>query len=298
MENRLSYTLVGGFFIACMVAMALFVWWIGRYGEDREAYRPYYLLTKELQSGIKKQTPVRFQGIPVGFVRGFDFSKEHSGWIEIELWVEQEIPIKRDSLAVIESQGLSGISYIAIKQGSEDSPLFGRDEKAILNLGETLVEKIGGRADMISQDLSVTLSRINALLEEKNLQKIASILESTDRVMLHLAQGTQKLESAMEAGALMMNATQKTLEGVDETLRIAQEELRGVGELRSAIQRRIEGGEYDLRSALVPWMVQSEELMLELHSTLKESRGVMQEWRASPYRFLFSETISPKGPGE
>lgn len=294
MENRLSYTLIGGFFLVCTVLMAFFIWWIGHYGESKEAYRPYYILTQELDSGIKQRTLVRFRGIIVGFVRDFRFSKEHQDKVEIELWVQKEIPIRRDSYAVVESQGLSGLSYISIKQKSALSPLFDPNERAELPLKATLLERVSGGAEQLAQSTQNALERFNRLLKEENIQKIDSILSSTDELLTHLSHSSSKLQSLFNASQIMVESGTRTLKALESTAK----ELSGMGEIKDELSKKIKSGEYDVKNALMPILRQSETLLSEMESVINDSKEVIGELKTSPYNFLFDKKISPKGPGE
>ena len=294
MENRLNYTLIGGFFLVCTVLMALFIWWIGHYGESKEAYRPYYVLAQELDSGIKRRTPVRFRGIVVGFVQDFRFSKEHQDRVEIELLVRKEIPIRRDSYAVVESQGLSGLSYIAIKQKGTLAPLFAPNERAELPLGATLLERVSGGAEQLAQSTQSALERFNGLLKEENIQRIDSILASTDELLAHLARGSGKLETLLHTSELMAESGTRAFKALEHTAK----ELSGISELKDELRQKIKSGEYDLKSTLMPLFRQSEALLGEMKSVVGESQELIGELKASPYNFLFDEKILPKGPGE
>ncbi|MGP1580123.1 MAG: MlaD family protein [Wolinella sp.] len=283
MENRISYTLIGGFFLFCTILMALFIWWIGRYGESKEAYRPYYILAQELDSGIKQRTPVRFRGINVGFVQDFRFSKEHQEMVEIELWIQKEIPIRRDSYAVVEAQGLSGLSYIAIKQKSTNAPLFDPSERAELPLGATLLERVSGGAEQLAQSTQSALERFNELLKEENIQRIDSILGSTDVLLAHLARSSSQLQTLLNTSELMAESGTRAFKMLENVTK----ELRGIGEVKE-----------ELKSTLMPLLRQSEVLLNETESAISEGKELINELKTSPYNFLFDEKISPKGPGE
>lgn len=52
MEARLNYVLLGVFLVASLVALAGFVFWMGKYDRNLGAYVEYYLYNKELPKGF------------------------------------------------------------------------------------------------------------------------------------------------------------------------------------------------------------------------------------------------------
>ena len=69
MEARLNYVLLGSFFVIVLLALAGFVLWMGKYDRNLSEYREYDIYNKELTAGSRIETPVKYLGLPVGFVK-------------------------------------------------------------------------------------------------------------------------------------------------------------------------------------------------------------------------------------
>ena len=142
MGNKINYTLIGLFFVLVVSALGIAAWWLGGYGKKADDYRSYFIKTTSLPSGIKKDSAVKFIGVDAGSVKDIRFADEKEALIELELSVRKDIPIRTDSAASAEIQGITGIGYLNISRGSMDSPLFDKNEKAYIGLEASFFDKI------------------------------------------------------------------------------------------------------------------------------------------------------------
>jgi phospholipid/cholesterol/gamma-HCH transport system substrate-binding protein len=64
---------------------------------------------------------VRFNGIQVGEVTDLGLNPDNPGEVIARIRVDVATPVKVDSVAQLEPQGLTGLSYIQISSGSPDA---------------------------------------------------------------------------------------------------------------------------------------------------------------------------------
>ena len=157
MENKNSYFIAGLFF--CLVVGFIGIFLLFMQGYNSKETRDYYIVTKELPNGIKKDGEVRFIGVPVGHIRDIYFSDPHSATIEIWLSIDDNLPIKTDSQAIVERSGISGIAHINITKGSDTARIFNKNERAQISLGEGLLDKIGSRTANLTESLDKITSK-------------------------------------------------------------------------------------------------------------------------------------------
>lgn len=92
--------------------------------------RAYFSDAGELKSGDQ----VKLGGIPVGTIDEIGWSEQTPGKVEIQMRIDEGVPLKTDSKAQIKFQGLLGSQFISITFGSTEAPLI--DENAILETEE------------------------------------------------------------------------------------------------------------------------------------------------------------------
>ena len=298
MENRVNYTLVGLFFVLVVSAIGGFMWWMISHGNDKSEYRSYYVLTNDLPSGIKKDSAVKFIGVDAGIVKDIKFASKKDAQIEIELWVANALPVKKDSAVVAEIQGITGISYLNIQKGSLDSPTFSEDEKPYLTLEASLFQKIGGKASDLTESIDKTLANLNQILNEENAKKIRSILNSMDM----LAANFHAISSSSDINASLKNLNEtllefkilakngsKTLENINSFSNSFSNLAIKFERLQELVELKIKDGEYDVRDVLNSLSQEATATFLEFQKVLKEFKRTLFRLEDRPYEFFFKD---------
>jgi phospholipid/cholesterol/gamma-HCH transport system substrate-binding protein len=122
METRANYVLIGAFTLAGLLGMLGFFLWFARVELDKQF--AYYDVAFSSVSGLSNASDVRFAGLPVGQVADVRLAPERDGTILVRLEVDAQTPVRIDSMATIESQGVTGVSYVGIDAGTPTSPLL------------------------------------------------------------------------------------------------------------------------------------------------------------------------------
>lgn len=314
MENKNSYTIVGLFFVICVFCISMFLWWMNTKGNKGYFYRPYYIQTQILPNGIKEDSEVKFIGVPAGYVKSISFSDLQKATIEIEIYVKDGLPIKKDSTAVVETQGITGISYINISKGSDDSEVFDEDKKAIISLSPGLIDKISSNAQMLANNLSQALEGLSLFLNNDNSQKINSILTTLNEVMTTVGskENITKINSIISSldqtvnnfknESVQMNdffaKATKTVDGVDRLIYNMNHTLAQLNTNQILIRERIQSDDYNLRAIAFPALNQTTNTMIEFQGVLKEIKSMLFRLEDDPYKFFFKNTKEVAKEGE
>ena len=121
METKSHNVAVGLFVLAGLIALAVVViWFSGR----QVNYAVYQASFKGPVTGLAGGTPVRFNGIDAGQVTKVDFDPDEPTQVVAVLQVRPNVPVRANSVAVVESEGLTGGAYIDIEGGTRESPIL------------------------------------------------------------------------------------------------------------------------------------------------------------------------------
>lgn len=71
-------------------------------------------------NGLSVGSPVRFNGIPVGTVRGLAIDRDDPAYSIAFTEVQADAPVFPSTRAVLEIQGLTGAAYIELSGGNKD----------------------------------------------------------------------------------------------------------------------------------------------------------------------------------
>ena len=121
METRARYALIGMFMLAVIAASFAFVYWLeNKGGFGQQAY--YRVRFENSVSGLLVGSAVLFNGIRVGEVTALTLDPEHPQQVEVMIGVQHGTPVRSDTQAGIESQGLTGGAAVTLVGGNATSP--------------------------------------------------------------------------------------------------------------------------------------------------------------------------------
>ena len=302
MENRNSYTIVGMFFIACLTAFAIFIWWMTSKNNTKVDFKEYYIHTTELPSGLKVDSTVKFIGVPAGSVSDINFVDDKNALINITMKIREDLPIKADSIASIEVQAISGVASINISRGTKD---FKPGDKPILKLEESLFSKLGNNAENITLKINQTLDKVDGFFSAENISHIESILRNIDKFTQVLTDenGLSEVDSIVKNVKKFTDSLNKTdtkelaknlntlIASANSVFKSANSVVNGYSSLQDIVTQKVKNGEYDLRNTVSPLLREASEFLNGFDKTLREFRGALQRLEDNPYEFFFTNPV-------
>jgi phospholipid/cholesterol/gamma-HCH transport system substrate-binding protein len=97
-------------------------------GVDRDMAR-YEIAFSGSVSGLQRGGQVLYRGIPVGRVADIRIDPDDVETVLVAVEIDRETPIKSDTVATLESQGLTGIAYVQLRGGTKESARLDPDAK-------------------------------------------------------------------------------------------------------------------------------------------------------------------------
>src|SRR6056297_4329602 len=153
METRANYVLIGAFALAGFLGILAFFLWFANIQLDRQF--AYYDIHFQSVSGLSEASDVRFSGLPVGQVVDVRLSPENDGTITVRVEVAAETPVRTDSVATLESQGVTGVSFVGIGPGTPDATLLtaqGRGDVPVIAAGRSTLQSLSEDApELVSE---------------------------------------------------------------------------------------------------------------------------------------------------
>ena len=145
MEERVNLVAVGVFVVVLMVTAIASVLYLSGGMYSRKSYDTYLTYMTESVSGLNLNAPVRYRGVQVGRVRAIALAPDNVELVQVTLQIERGTPVKEDTVAMLETQGLTGISYVDLTAGRRDSaPLQARpgEEFPVIRSGASLISRL------------------------------------------------------------------------------------------------------------------------------------------------------------
>lgn len=207
MENKAHHALVGFFVVFLAAAGALFTLWLSQMQFDRE-FAEYDVVFEGPVRGLREASEVRFNGIQVGEVIDLGLNPDNPNEVIARVQVDAATPVKVDSFAQLEPQGLTGLSYIQITGGSpgaEELESRSGDRPARIFARQAQLEGLVEGGETVIENAQITIARINRLLSDENIESMTNILNNIEAVS---GQFAEQEDLAARFGAAVDNFQQ------------------------------------------------------------------------------------------
>ncbi|CCB79772.1 ABC transporter, periplasmic substrate-binding protein, putative [Helicobacter bizzozeronii CIII-1] len=289
MERHVNYTLIGGLFLACMVAMVFFILWLGHVNIEDKKYLNYVVYTDKDLNGIAANTPINYKGIQIGSVKSVGFDKGHLGVVKLMIQIQSKVPVKRDSSLKVESQGLVGLKYLSLIQSNSKEFYTENDHERILHYEQSFLEQLTGDAGRISNEVLYIIKNIDKLLSPQNIENLSKIIASIQKT----TQGLDKTKDAIDI--LLAKATQTLGKGEElvthvQTLSDHVQTLADHGNrLVLDIDSKIRDKQYDFKTMLTPLVMQMQLSLRNIDNFVQKGSSLIDKFDANPYKTIFGD---------
>ena len=228
METKANYVAVGAFVLACVIGLVVTIMWLAGAQYSQE-YAYYQASFKGPVTGLGKGTVTRYNGIEVGRITGLAFDPAAPQRVIVTLQVQPNLNIREDSVASIDTQGITGASFVEISGGTKNAPLLVAKEGQrypMIKTKQSTFAQLAQTAPEVVAKLNVAASRINDLLNDDNRRAIARVLANLEETTQVIARRSADIDaSIVHANQAMANLSEAsnslrpTLEQVDLTIR-------------------------------------------------------------------------------
>ena len=100
----------------------------------------------------------------------------------VSLEVERDTPVRADSVATVDSSGITGVAFIALSAGSPDAALVNnREDVPELQPGRSTIQSLTEGAPRILGETLRVLEQVNDLMGEDNRAKVDNILNNLEQ---------------------------------------------------------------------------------------------------------------------
>ncbi len=272
METRASYILVGSFVLAILAGLFVFTVWVAKV-QLEETRQPYYIYFTGSVTGLQEGSPVRYRGIPVGTVTDIRLDPNDVSRVRVTIEVQEGTPIKTDSIASLEVQGITGGAYIQISGGTELSELLRTAHDSgvpvIPSRPSSLTVFVDAAPQLLNRALDLT-NRMADLLTPQNQAAIADILQSTRTLTAELAKASNGLESTMQQAGRTLQGFEAVGPQLNQTMAQAQRTLATV-----------EGSTKTLTGDLHDLSVSLKQTSTQLNAMVGENREAVRDFTGS-----------------
>lgn len=280
MELRANYFGIGIFVLVFAAGLLLFTLWVARVEliETRPAYR--VIFTGSV-TGLKEGSPVRYRGIPVGKVSEIRIDPDNVEQVLVTIHIDEETPIKTDTVASLEIKGMTGNSFIQLDGGTHAAPrlVASGPQPPEIPAKPSLLGALFDRAPELLDTVSTLGDRMTAILSAENERLITDALRNLHTMSVDLATAAKGAEQTMAA----MRASAQNMEGLmadmqHQTVVVAKGLDETLGRVRVTLSALDENSKVGLKD-LTETSSEVRKLAQSLKTLSDEVGGVMQDSR-------------------
>lgn len=308
METKVNYALVGAFVLilgAVLIGAAL---WLASGGTLQKKYDPYLAIVDESVAGLNLNAPVKYNGVDVGKVRDIRLDPGNPERVRLIFAIERGTPVKVDTVAVLKTQGLTGIAYVELSGGARDAPLLqavAPEPYPVIMTKPSLSARLENVLTTVLAKLDSTSGHIDTLLSEENQAAFKSALADIATVARTVAARKDSINTGItHAGRTFENAARLSAEAGPVIERIGRGadavEKMGVEVARTGASagKVVDSAGADLKRFTAETLPELEQLLGELAALATSLRRLTEQTERDPRGFIFGRQPVPPGPGE
>ncbi|MEM6656454.1 MAG: MlaD family protein [Pseudomonadota bacterium] len=186
METRANYILIGAFTLAGILGAFAFFLWLAKFEVTRQY--AYYDVLFDNVAGLSAAGGVSFNGLPVGQVISLKLDEDDPSKVRVRIEVDADIPVTSDTVAQLQSLGVTGVGYVELTGGSSSAEQLPQD--SVIKSKRSTIQTLFEGAPKVMDEAVTLLQELNSIVDEKNRQAVSEILEN-------LASATGRLDKTM-----------------------------------------------------------------------------------------------------
>lgn len=297
METRASYLLVGTFVLAFTAGLVVFVIWLAKFQFDTEFARYDIDFTGSV-TGLGLASPVRYSGVRVGEVIDISLRPDHPDQVRVTIEIDAKTPVRADTVATLEIEGLTGGQYVLLIGKSATAPQLeaapGERYPVIASRASTLQQVIEGAPELV-QKVDLLLARANDLLNAENRTSLSNSLANIDSFTTTLKDHSGEIGTLIQdAGATMENVRDATAnlealaanlnEDADRLVDRVDTTLVSIDGMAGQISRSVGDSAEDARALIGDLRGTAQSLRKtsdEVHAMIAENREPLSDFTAT-----------------
>ncbi len=320
MEPNVRYVVVGSFVLVLGAAILGAILWLGKtsYGT---AYDRYYTFLRESVAGLSVNSTVKYRGVDVGRVKAIILNPSNPEEVRLTLDIERGTPVKTDTIAVLETQGLTGLSTVNLAGGSRDAPSLERlegQEYPVIQAGPSLLSRLDEAVSQLLSEqrlstllghLDVVAKRAADLFDEHDRARVKQTLTDVSDVVRTIAARREQIDHGISSAAQSAESLHHMASALDKqvpmmvgrlnhslvALENLTQDLAQTSRAVAAVAKSA-GPEVDRFSQQT--LPEASLLIAELRQLTSTLQRVARDIEREPNALVFGRKPAPRGPGE
>ncbi|MFZ6820287.1 MlaD family protein [Undibacterium sp. Ji22W] len=308
MDTKVNYAAVGAFVLMLGVALLAGILWLSVGFGHKKEIQMYLAIVNESVAGLNVDAPVKYLGVTVGKVKSIQLNPAQPEQVVLQFAIEKSTPIKLDTVAVLKTQGLTGIAYVELSGSTAASPYLqvrGDSPYPIIGTKPSLSTRLENVLTTVLANLDRTSANVNAMFSDENRLEVKKILANSSLLIGSLADQRNEVHRLIHSATMTADTAARIAPQIEPVLvRIsnasdALEKMADEAKLASKSAKQamqgLDGGIHQITDETLPEL---ERLLVELNALSASVKRLSDQTQRNPASLLRGRQTSPLGPGE
>ena len=300
MDTKINFFKIGLFVSSLFTLLVIFIFWLGKYGLEDKKYDDYSIFFSESVSGLNIGSSIKFMGFEVGTVKDIKINPYNSEEILIDIQIQKGTPIKEDNFAILGNLGITGLKYIELKGGSNNSKLLGENQygmKVIKSKTSALTTFVDSTED-ITKEITILLGQMKKVLNDENISNFSSLLSKSEKSMANIEQFSAYLVKNEKKIDDLINSMKNFANTGNSSFASVKTSADSFKELTTKIKEEFDKGTFDLKGMSSESFENLNSLLKNLENNLNITQDLINNINESPSDLLLKQKNIKYGPGE
>ncbi|KTD31759.1 ABC transport system periplasmic substrate binding protein [Legionella moravica] len=307
MESKTNYTIVGLTVLILMAALLSTALWLS-VGFNQKVYSFYTVYLRESVSGLSEESPVKYNGVQVGFVKKIKLNIDDPRQVELTLSIEKGIPITTSTSATLISQGITGVTFIGLSAGSSDlTPLqkMPGEPYPVIPAKPSLFNQLDTILKEVSENVSKVSDQAQRIFNEENAAYVRNTLSNIDKFSEVMASNSKNIDNSLKSADVFlanMAKVSKDFPNILNELKIGVKKFNAMADDISvagkSVSKTMNAGKVAVDKISQQTLPPAVLLLRRLNTISANLEKVSNEMRQNPSVVIRGTKPPEPGPGE
>jgi phospholipid/cholesterol/gamma-HCH transport system substrate-binding protein len=307
MDTKINFFKIGMFIVIFTIALLGVIFWLGKYGFEKQKFDEYSIFFEESISGLNIGSSIKYKGFEVGTVNEIKINPSNSEEIQINILIKKGTPIKEDNYAMLGNLGITGLKYIELKGGSNETELLkeNKDGLKIIPVRTSVLTTLFDSTQDITTEVMLVLNQIKKVLDDKNIDKFSqflvkgeSSLSNVEQLTEYLITNEKKIDELLDEVSGLVKNGNNSLKGVNKTTDSLTKTANSFKDLSNELLSELKKGSFNIKDLSQESFDKLNNVLNSLDETILQTQKLVDDLNQSPSDILFKQKTIKYGPGE
>lgn len=307
MEAKTNHTMVGLAVVILAGALIAAGLWLS-VGFEQKKYYTYAVYMREAVSGLNEQSPVKFNGVKVGFVSKIELNQQDPRQVEILLNIEEGTPITAGTAATLISQGITGNTYVGLSTSSSDlTPLRAAPNQPypVIPAKPSIFNQLDRVLKEVSENVNQVSKKLDQVFSDKNINNFNASLANIKTFTQAVAANSDHLDHSLKNADIILKNIKKASHQFPEMVTNLNAGLIKFEKMSTSITKAgnrvsstMDSGKIAIDKISQQTLPPVITLLRRLDRIAANIEKISAEMRQNPSVVIRGTTPAPPGPGE